>query len=881
MKELGLNEIRKEYLDYFKDKDHNILKSFSLIPQDDKSLLLVNAGMAPLKKYFTGELKMSKNRAASSQRCIRTGDIESVGKTERHGTFFEMLGNFSFGDYFKKEAILWAWEFLNKEMEIPEELLWVSVYEEDDEAFDLWRDFIGMPEHKIVRLGKEDNFWELEEGPCGPCSEIYVDRGIERGCGSPDCKPGCDCDRFLEVWNLVFTQFNKDSDGNYNKLDHPNIDTGMGLERLTMVLENADNLFEIGLIKNIISEIEKKSNVKYKINAKNDISIRIIADHVRAITFLIYDGVVPSNEGRGYVLRRLLRRASRHGKLLGITDNFLSDLSVNVMEIYESEYPELIEDKTRIINIVDAEEKKFQETINQGLSMLEKMISKYETEELKRIDSTEAFKLYDTYGFPIDLTIEILEENNLDINLNEFNQLMEKQRERSRLSRHEDNIGWSNEINEDIINLEKTKFSGYENLTTKAIITSIFVDGKKVNEILKGDTGIIIVDKTTFYGEGGGQIGDNGLIVSISGNNKGIVRKATKNKNEAISHNIYVESGSFKVNDEVELKVDLITRRETMKNHTATHLLHKALKETLGNHVNQAGSYVGPDRLRFDFTHFEAISKEDLITIQDKVNQIISLGLDVQQKEMSLTESEEAGAIGLFEDKYKEVVRVISIGDKYSTELCGGTHANSTADLQMFKILTESSVAAGIRRIEAITGNSVYNYLKENDKIIYSISNLLKVDKDKISNRIVSIQKEYKEAEKELILLKEKNSKKDIDSIMSEIKEIMSIRYLTYQAKNLDMNTFRSLGDSLKDKVGSGIIILSNIKDNNLNFLVIVTKDLVERNISAGEIVKQIAKLTGGNGGGRKDFAMAGGKDIDKVDFALNSVGKILKNILS
>ncbi|MDL2310943.1 alanine--tRNA ligase, partial [Peptostreptococcaceae bacterium OttesenSCG-928-C18] len=706
MRKLGLNEIRKEFLDFFEEKNHVVLKSFPLIPQDDNSLLLVNAGMAPLKKYFTGELKMAKNRACSSQRCLRTGDIESVGITQRHGTFFEMLGNFSFGDYFKKEAIAWAWEFLTKNMEIPEEKLWPSIYMEDDEAYDIWKDDIGVPEEKIVRLGKEDNFWELEVGPCGPCSEIYVDRGTEFGCGHEDCKPGCECDRFLEVWNLVFTQFNKDENGVYHKLANPNIDTGMGLERIAMISEGAENIFEIGLVSNIISKVEELSRKKYKTNKKDDISIRIIADHTRAITFLVYDGVIPSNEGRGYVLRRLLRRASRHGKLLGIKGNFITKISKTVMEAYKSEYPELLDERERIFKILDSEESKFQETIDQGLVILEGIISDNKKNNVKVIDSESAFKLYDTYGFPIDLTIEILEENSMQINIDDFNSLMEEQRVRSRESRSEDNIGWSSKDNPEIKNLPENKFLGYDQLKNKSDITKIFVDDNLVSVIKAGENGIIVVNESSFYGESGGQVGDVGIIEKNS--SKARVLNTTKNKNNAILHHVEVIEGNFEVGDTVDLNVDIQTRRDTMKNHTATHLLHKALKEVLGNHVNQAGSYVSQDRLRFDITHFEAISKCDLIKIQDIVNNAVSLGLDVSSSEMTLEESAELGAVGLFEDKYKDIVRVINIGEGYSTELCGGTHVKTTSDIQMLKIVSESSVAAGVRRIEAITGRAVY-----------------------------------------------------------------------------------------------------------------------------------------------------------------------------
>lgn len=645
-----------------------------------------------------------------------------------------------------------------------------------------------------------------------------------------------------------------------------------------MVLENADNIFEIGLVKDIISIIEDISNKKYKTNDEDDISIRIIADHIRAITFLIYDGVIPSNEGRGYVLRRLLRRAARHGKLLGIEGNFIVKVAKKVMDIYKSEYPELLEDKERIFKIINAEENKFQETIDQGLNILDKIIKDSIEKNLKEISSRDAFKLYDTYGFPIDLTIEILEEKDLKVNLSEFNKLMEEQRTRSRLSRHEDNIGWSNETNENIEKLQETKFLGYQTLENESKIIEIFVNGESVDKIKSEENGIIIVEETSFYGEGGGQVGDAGIIESP--NSKAVVVNTTKNSNSAILHYVEVKNGEFSVGETVKLKVDFIRRKNTVRNHTATHLLHKALREVLGNHVHQAGSYVGPDRLRFDITHYESISKKDLIKVQDKVNEAISLGMPIKSKHMTLKESEELGAIGLFEDKYRDIVRVINVGDGYSVELCGGTHASTTADLQMFEIISESSVAAGIRRIEAITGPEVYKHLKENGNLLDEISKELKVDKKEINNRITSLQNDIKILEKELKKLKNKDSKKDLDSILSNIKEIKGVKYIKHSVKDMDMNTFRELGDTIRDKLGSGIVVMSNINGDKVNFLALVTKDIVEKNIYAGNIVKEVAILTGGNGGGRKDFAMAGGKDITKVKFAMDSVDKILESII-
>ncbi len=874
MKNLGLNEIRSEFLEFFREKDHNIIKSFSLIPTDDDSLLLINAGMAPLKKYFTGEFKMPGNRAASSQRCIRTADIDSVGITKRHGTFFEMLGNFSFGNYFKKEAISWAWEFLTERLEFPKEKLWVSVYEKDDEAYNIWKDLIKIPENHIVRLGKEDNFWELEEGPCGPCSEIHVDRGEEFGCDDPNCKPGCDCDRFLEVWNLVFTQFYKDAEGNYTPLENPNIDTGMGLERITMVMENADNIFEINLVKDIISKIEEISKVKYKENDETDISLRIIADHVRAMTFLVYDGIIPSNEGRGYVLRRIIRRASRHGKLLGITESFLTKIVDKVLEIYNVEYPELLEDKERIHKIISAEESKFQETIDQGLSILEDLIENLKKTGGKHIESKDAFKLYDTYGFPVDLTIEILRENDMSLDLEEFNKLLDEQRIRSRESRHEGTIGWSNETNEKIINLPETNFVGYDDLQADSSVKYIFREGLEVDYISQGEKGIIVTETTPFYGEGGGQIGDIGEIISKDA--KLDVLDTKKNKNNGIYHQVLVKEGKLKVGDTVSLKVNEEIRHDITKNHTATHLLHKALRDVLGNHVHQAGSYVGPNRLRFDITHFETISREDLDRVQDIVNSAISEALPVHKYNMTLKESEEFGAIGLFEDKYKDIVRVVSVGDKFSTELCGGCHVDNTSEIQMLQIISESSVAAGVRRIEAITGRQVYNKLKESNHILRELSQSLKSEESELIHKSNEIQGEIKSLEKELSKLKEKDSLKDVDEISNQASEVNGIKFVVHKVNNMDVENLRSLGDTLKDKLGSGIVVLANVSPEKINFLTVVSKDLAGKTISAGNIVKKVAQITGGNGGGRPDFAMAGGKDAAKVDKALSSVKDII-----
>jgi alanine--tRNA ligase len=865
MRKLGLNEIREEYLDFFESKGHLRLKSYPLIPNNDKSLLLINAGMAPLKDYFTGVKKMSKNRATSSQKCIRTADIDNVGKTQRHGTFFEMLGNFSFGDYFKREAITWAWEFLTDRLEINKDLLSVTVYEEDDEAYNIWKNEIGLPAEKIQRLGKEDNFWELEVGPCGPCSEIMYDRGEKYT--NPD-------DRFMEIWNLVFTQFNKDKDGNYHRLEHPNIDTGMGLERITLVLEEKDNIFEIGLIDTIIKKIEEISGVRYKSNEISDISIRVIADHARAMTFLIYDGVIPSNEQRGYVLRRLIRRAARHGKLLGIKENFLVDVSKVVMEAYNMEYPELLEDSERIFKILNAEESKFQETIEQGLGILNAYIEEEKSIHSNVLPGDKAFKLYDTYGFPLDLTKEILEEEKMTVDEEAFNKNMQDQKIRAREGRNVSSAGWSEKNTDYLKALETTEFLGYTDNECTGKVIKLFKDEKEVSTLKQGDKALLVSGRTVFYGEGGGQVGDIGTIEGTDCEIK--VLDTKKNKNNGIFHSVEVVSGTVNLGDELTFKIDINNRRDIMKNHSATHLLHQALIEVLGNHINQAGSLVDANKLRFDFTHFEAVSQEDLKRVEQIVNDKIALNLNTIIKEMTLEESSKMGAIGLFEDKYKDIVRVVSFGG-WSIELCGGTHVKNVSEIQMFKITSESSVAAGVRRIEAITGRSVYEYLKKTENQIDEVSNILKCKKPELVSKVESINEEIKSLEKELKELKSQIALNSLDSFIAEKKDIDGISFIAKKVEFENQNDLRDLIDKLRDKLGTSVIVFANVYQGKLTFTVGVSKDLNARKINAGNIVKEVAKLVGGNGGGRPDIASAGGKDLSKVDFALEKAEEILK----
>ncbi|MGO1581002.1 MAG: alanine--tRNA ligase [Peptoniphilaceae bacterium] len=874
MKNLKLHEIRSLYLKFFESKNHLVLPSFSLIPKNDKSLLLIGAGMAPMKKYFTGELTPPANRVTTCQKCIRTGDIENVGKTARHATFFEMLGNFSFGNYFKREAISWAYEFLTKEIELDPEIIWVSVYHEDDEAYKIWNEEIGVPSERIVKLGKEDNFWELEVGPSGPCSEIYIDRGEEYGCGCQDCKPGCECDRFIEIWNLVFTQFDKDEKGNYHPLSHPNIDTGMGLERLATVLQGTDNIFEIDAIKDIIKAIENKANYKYSTDKKNDESVRVITDHIRAMTFMISDSIRPSNEGRGYVLRRLIRRAARHGRNLNIKGSFLSELSNLIIDSWGKDYyPELKRNREQIISVIRNEEEKFLETLESGMEILDSYILDLMNSNKNLLDGEKAFKLYDTYGFPIDLTEEILEENKLLLDRDGFNKNMELQRERARSAREDlTDSGWSNNSDYEIFQGIKNDFIGYtENVSVSNILMIVKINNE-VNELKEGEKGIIILDKTPFYGESGGQVGDTGKIKSSDFTAR--VLDTKKTKDGVILHIIEVEDGIL-IKSKVTAEIDEYRRLNIKRNHSVTHLLHKALKEVLGDHVNQAGSEVLDDRMRFDFTHYEALDQEDLKKIENRVNDKIFESLDVKTDIKSPKEAYELGAIGLFEEKYGNKVRVVSMGD-YSTELCGGTHVRNTSEILMFKIISEGGISSGVRRIEAITGPGVYSYLNNLEKLRDDTTKILKTNKNDIIYKLRSLMTSIKEYEKEIEELKFKNAKDEIDDIIKSVNVVNSINYVTYRFKGVDVNTLRDLADEVREKVGSIVVLFATENEDKLNFVCAVSKDLVAKKVSAGNIVKEVAKIAGGGGGGRPDMATAGGKDPSKIDEALSSITDLL-----
>ena len=876
MQKMGLNEIRSKFLNFFESKGHYAAKSASLVPHNDKSLLLINSGMAPLKNYFAGVEVPPSKRMTTCQKCIRTGDIENVGKTARHGTFFEMLGNFSFGDYFKRESIRWGWEFVTEHLNIPEDRLWVTVYEEDDDAFDIWSKEMNFPTERIVRLGKDDNFWEIGTGPCGPCSEIYFDRGEEFGCDNPDCKPGCDCDRYLEFWNHVFTQFDRDEEGNYGQLEHKNIDTGVGLERMACIMQNVDNIFEVDTIRQIISAIEKVANVEYGKDAKKDVSVRIITDHIRAVSFLVADGVLPSNEGRGYVLRRLLRRAARHGKLLGIKENFLYNLVDEVIKVSGEAYPELVEKENYIKKVIRIEEEKFNETIDQGSEILASYIEGLKKNNEKTLSGENAFKLYDTYGFPIDLTKEILEEVGLDLDEDAFNDEMNKQRERARSARgNMEGESWKEDPLSKLDESASSSFEGYNNLSLVGKVNAIVMNDEIVESAKEGDKIAIVLGQTTFYPEGGGQAGDCGIL---SNDNVVIeVADTRKGANNTIKHIGFVKSGEIKVNDKLNTIVNKEVRMASARNHTATHLLHKVLKEVLGEHVNQAGSLVNSERLRFDVTHFEAISKDELKLIEEKVNDAIFDSLDINCENMGINEAKEKGATALFGEKYGNEVRVVSMGD-FSIELCGGTHLKNTSQVGMFKILSEGGVAAGVRRIEAITGKAVYEYLKEKDRVINDVCISIKAKEDNLTQRASQLVDENKALSKELHDLKAKMSLQSADSILDSKVEINGVNLVTAKFEDMDMNTLRETADSLRDKLGSGVVVMANVADNKINFIVTATKDVLEKGIHSGNIVREVAQIAGGKGGGRPNMAQAGASDVSKVEEALNYACEVIKS---
>ena len=871
MKWTGLNDLREKYLSFFESKGHLRLPSFSLVPNNDKSLLLINSGMAPMKKYFTGEVKPPRNRVTTCQKCIRTPDLERVGITARHGTYFEMLGNFSFGDYFKEQAITWAWEFLTETLEMPKDLLWPSVYEKDDEAYDIWKNKIGVPEVHIVRLGKEDNFWEHGSGPCGPCSEIYFDRGEKYGCGKPDCKPGCDCDRYMEIWNNVFSQFNNDGKGNYTELAQKNIDTGMGLERLACVMQGVDNMFEVDTIRRILDTVCKVADKKYGENAKDDISIRVITDHIRSSTFMICDGIIPSNEGRGYVLRRIIRRAARHSKLLGINHAFLSELCDVVIEDNCGAYPELAEKKDYIKKVIGMEEERFDATIDAGLSILSNLVRDAVKDGSHKISGEEVFKLYDTFGFPIDLTREIALENHIDIDEETFEKLMKLQKERARNARA--NLsGWSNASKTLLSALPKTEFTGYDAFET---------DGAKVLAIIDGDDSLdsinegefsLVLDKTPFYAESGGQVGDVGII---TGGDAAVTVLDTKKTDGVTIHFCRMVNGTLKKGDTVRAEINEAKRVATMRNHSAAHLLQAALRTVLGKHVEQAGSYVDEHHVRFDFTHFAAVTPEELRAVESLVNSHILLGEPVTTTLSDIESAKKMGAMALFGEKYGDVVRVVKMGE-FSTELCGGTHVDNTAKLGLFKITSESSAAAGVRRIEGVTGIGVLALLGEKDKLIKDTAEVLKApNAEDLVQRAKQLTEDLRSVRRELEAASEKLAASKATSLVESAEKVGNIRLICAKVE-MKPDAMRALTDKFKAEYADVVCVLASVNDGKVNFAVSCGKDAVAGGANAGKIVKQISTLCGGGGGGRPDSASAGGKDASKLDEALAQVKTLL-----
>ena len=867
------------YLDFFEGKDHLKMKSFSLVPHNDKSLLLINSGMAPLKPYFTGQEIPPRKRVTTCQKCIRTGDIENVGKTARHLTFFEMLGNFSFGDYFKHEAIAWSWEFLTKVVGLEEDRLYPSIFCEDDEAFDIWTQEVGVPAEKITRFYRDengdcDNFWEHGAGPCGPCSEIYYDRGLKYGCGSPDCKVGCECDRFMEVWNNVFTQFESDGHHNYTELKQKNIDTGMGLERLAVVVQDVDSVFDIDTMKAIRDKICELAGVTYQTDSKKDVSIRLITDHIRSVTFMTSDGIIPSNEGRGYVLRRLLRRAARHGRLLGIGDKFLAELCNTVIEESKDGYPELEEKKEYILKVLTIEEEKFNKTIDQGLSILNDMQENLVATGANTLSGDDAFKLYDTYGFPLDLTKEILEEKGLAVDEAGFNKAMQAQREAARKARATTNyMGADATVYDDIDPAITSSFVGYDRASHTSKITVLTTDTDIVNEINAGDNATIIVDETPFYATMGGQAADTGVITNCTA--KFVVEDTIKLKGGKIGHVGTVVEGAFNVGDTVTLTINEDKRSATGKNHSATHLLQKALRVVLGSHVEQAGSFVSADRLRFDFTHFSAMTKEEIEKVEALVNAEIAKSVPVVTEVMSAEDAKKSGAMALFGEKYGESVRVVSMGE-FSKELCGGTHVVNTGVITAFKILSEAGIAAGVRRIEAITSNAVFDYYKNIEEELHDVAKAAKTEPTSLLKKIESMQEELKSLQAENEKLKAKLANNSLGDVMDQVVDVKGVKVLAAKVPDVDMNGLRNLGDQLKEKLGEGVVVLLSAMGDKVNLIAMATDEAMAKGAHAGNLIKEIASLVGGGGGGRPNMAQAGGKNPAGIDASVAKVVEVI-----
>ncbi|MCD7827707.1 MAG: alanine--tRNA ligase [Clostridiales bacterium] len=872
----GLNELREKYLEFFESKGHLRLPSFSLVPQGDKSILLINAGMTPMKKYFTGEVTPPRSRVTTCQKCIRTPDIENVGKTARHGTYFEMLGNFSFGDYFKHEATAWAWEFFTDVLKMPADKLYVSVYTDDDEAYDIWTKEVGVDPSHMVRFGKEDNFWEHGAGPCGPCSEIYFDRGPEKGCGKPDCKVGCECDRYVEVWNLVFTQFENDGNNNYTRLAHPNIDTGMGLERLACVMQGVDNLFEVDTVRNIMKHIMKIAGIEYHADPKKDVSLRVITDHIRSTTFMVGDGVLPSNSGRGYVLRRLLRRAARHGRLIGIDRPFLSEVCDTVIAENASAYPNLVEKKDYIKKVIAMEEESFYKTIESGLGLLNDMMAKAQGGVLPGED---AFKLSDTFGFPIDLTKEILEENNMTVDEDKFNDLVAEARQKAKnAKRNSADTDWRNS-GVSLKDIAKTEFTGYTDFEAESEILAIVADGER-KDFLEGGDAVIVLDKTPFYAESGGQVGDIGTITV--GDSVFEVTDTTKNADGVIMHHGSLTGDALKTGDKVNAQIDVKTRNATMRNHTAAHLLQAALRQVLGTHVEQAGQLVNAKEVRFDFTHFAALTSEELKQVEALVNEEILSAEQVVTKEMPIAEAKAMGAMALFGEKYGDVVRVVKAGE-FSTELCGGTHADNTGKIGLFKIVSESSVAAGVRRIEAVTGTNLLKYIDDKNNLIYSAAAALKVgNPNDLMAKAASVAAELKADEKEIEKLKAEIAKAGSKSLLENAVEVKGVKIISADIGEGGAEKVRAMLDSAKE-FGDDIIMIAGslIKEKGtVSFGCMCGKGAIAKGAHAGNIVKEVAKIAGGSGGGKPDSAMAGGKDPSKLSEAVEKAAEIASSFL-
>ena len=874
MKKYGVNELRRMFLEFFESKGHLAMKSFSLVPHNDNSLLLINSGMAPLKPYFTGQEIPPRKRVTTCQKCIRTGDIENIGKTARHGTFFEMLGNFSFGDYFKDEAIAWSWEFLTEVIGLDPERLYPSVYLDDDEAFDIWNKKIGIPAEKIFRFGKEDNFWEHGAGPCGPCSEIYYDRGEKYGCGKPGCTVGCDCDRFIEVWNNVFTQFDNDGHGHYTELEHKNIDTGMGLERLAVVVQDVDSLFTVDTNKALLDRVCELAHAEYQKDHETDVSLRIVTDHIKSCTFMISDGIMPSNEGRGYVLRRLLRRAARHGRKLGIEGRFLAGLSETVIALSRDGYPELEEKKAMIFKVLTEEEDKFNKTIDQGLSILADMEEKMTAGGEKTLSGEDAFKLYDTYGFPFDLTKEILEEKNLSIDEEGFKKAMDEQRSKARAARKTTNyMGADVTVYQSIDAAITTEFVGYDRLTHDSEITVLTTEEELVEALTDGQNGTIIVKETPFYATMGGQQADIGYITSEKGSFK--VLDTIKLQGGKVGHVGVVESGMFQVGDRVTLKVDADNRQLTCKNHSATHLLHKALRQVLGTHVEQAGSLVTADRLRFDFTHFSAMTPEEIAQVEEIVNKEIREDLAVRTDIMGIEEAKKTGAMALFGEKYGETVRVVRMGD-FSTELCGGTHVANTGAIASFKIISEAGIAAGVRRIEALTSQGLMNYYKELEDELHSAAKAAKTTPAALTSRIETLLDEIKALHSENEKLKSRLANDSVKDVLSQVIDVKGVKVLAVKVDDVDMNGLRNLGDQLKEKLGEGVVVLASATDGKVNLMASATEEAMKKGAHAGNLIKAIAGLVGGGGGGRPNMAQAGGKNPAGIPDSLAKVAEVV-----